>query len=74
MKDSVTYPNERPLETPPKEGTTVLEKCPFFMIGHYGYCLSKGHPYIPSLAEREQYCLNEKFNQCVSFPIRLTQG
>ena len=37
--------------------------CPFFKPKHYGICVAQG-TYIPSMVEKESYCLTKDFSAC----------
>jgi|GEM_PF-1694268 len=39
--------------------------CPFYMYKHHGACSSHSKDYVPSLTERESYCLKKiSFRSC----------
>jgi hypothetical protein len=55
--------------TQQKEVATVLEKCPFFLDEYGGCCLCCGHPYTPSISEREHYCFSKNPEKCPYYRV-----
>lgn len=44
--------------------------CHFFVEEYCGICLSQVATYIPSVAERQQYCSNSEFRRCPHYTIQ----
>lgn len=38
--------------------------CPYFKEAYVGVCISSGPPYVPSIAQMEQYCFTDDFRFC----------